>query len=181
MDHDTSDDTKEAAKAIRPIHSTTVHKICSGQVVLSLAIAVKELVENSLDAGATIIEVKLRDQGLELIEVSDNGEGVAENNFDGLSEYLQMFYKRKLFYTFIQIAAKYHTSKLREFTDLECVETFGFRGEALSSLCALSNMVITTRHRSSEYGTRLELNEHGAITKKEICAVIITMPYLVKS
>lgn len=87
MDYDTSDDTKEAAKAIRPIHSTTVHKICSGQVVLSLGTAVKELVENSLDAGATNIEVKLRDQGLELIEVSDNGEGVAENNFDGLSEY----------------------------------------------------------------------------------------------
>lgn len=69
-------------------------------------------------------------------------------------------------------AAKYHTSKLREFTDLECVETFGFRGEALSSLCALSKMVITTRHRSANYGTRLELDERGTITKKEICAVI---------
>lgn len=51
------------------------------------------------------------------------------------------------------------------------METFGFRGEALSSLCALSKMVITTRHGSAEYGTRLELDERGAIIKREICAV----------
>ncbi|KAJ6646838.1 Mismatch repair endonuclease PMS2 [Pseudolycoriella hygida] len=148
---DDSEATNEVAKAIQPIHSTTVHKICSGQVVLNLATAVKELVENALDASATIIEVKLRDHGIESIEVCDNGEGVEESNFGGLT-------------------AKYHTSKLREFSDLECVETFGFRGEALSSLCALSKMVITTRHCKADYGTRLELDESGAITKKEICA-----------
>lgn len=53
---------------------------------MNLATAVKELVENALDAHATIIEVKLRDQGLESVEVSDNGEGVEESNFDGLSK-----------------------------------------------------------------------------------------------
>ncbi|KAG4065221.1 hypothetical protein HA402_012663 [Bradysia odoriphaga] len=148
---DSLEATSESAKAIRPIHSSTVHKICSGQVVLNLATAVKELVENALDAHATIIEVKLRDQGIESIEVSDNGDGVEESNFEGLT-------------------AKYHTSKLREFTDLECVETFGFRGEALSSLCALSKMVITTRHRGADFGTRLELDDRGTIIKKEICA-----------
>lgn len=56
------------------------------KVVLSLATAVKELVENALDACATIIEVKLREQGIESIDVSDNGEGVAESNFEGLSK-----------------------------------------------------------------------------------------------
>lgn len=61
--------------------------LIDSQVVLSLAIAVKELVENALDAGATLIEVKLREQGLESIEVSDNGCGVEERNFIGLSEY----------------------------------------------------------------------------------------------
>lgn len=55
--------------------------------MLSLATAVKELVENALDANATLIEVKLRDQGIEMIEVSDNGEGVTESNFEGLSEF----------------------------------------------------------------------------------------------
>lgn len=57
----------------------------STQVIISLATAVKELVENSVDAGATIIEIKLNDQGLEGIEVSDNGLGVEEKNFQGLS------------------------------------------------------------------------------------------------
>lgn len=52
-----------------------------------MAIAIKELVENALDAGATLVEVKLREQGLESIEVSDNGCGVEESNFSGLSEY----------------------------------------------------------------------------------------------
>lgn len=191
--------TDEAAKAIRPIHSSTVHKICSGQVivwkhnnriagydttcnflpkvVLNLATAVKELVENALDAHATIVEVKLRDQGIESIEVSDNGEGVEECNFEGLSKWfghLLSLVTELLSYFLIPTAAKYHTSKLREFTDLECVETFGFRGEALSSLCALSKMVITTRHKAADFGTRLELDDRGTIIKKEICAVSST-------
>lgn len=60
--------------------------MCVHQVVLSLAVAVKELVENSIDAGATLVEVKLRDQGLESVEVSDNGCGVEEKNLEGMSK-----------------------------------------------------------------------------------------------
>lgn len=77
--------TAEAA-SIKAINQETVHKICSGQVVLSLAIAVKELVENAIDAGATLIEVKVREYGADSIEVSDNGSGVEESNFEGLSK-----------------------------------------------------------------------------------------------
>lgn len=108
----------ECAKAIKPIDGKSVHQICSGQVVLSLSTAVKELIENSVDAGATTIDLRLKDYGVDLIEVSDNGCGVEEENFEGL-------------------ALKHHTSKIQEFADLTQVETFGFRGEALSSLCAL--------------------------------------------
>lgn len=96
--------TTEAARDIRPINKDTVHRICSGQVrkytgiiivqyttclitqvVLNLGVAVKELVENAIDAGATLVEVRLREQGLEQIEVVDNGDGVDEANFEGLS------------------------------------------------------------------------------------------------
>uniref|UniRef100_A0A8C2J871 Mismatch repair endonuclease PMS2 n=1 Tax=Cyprinus carpio TaxID=7962 RepID=A0A8C2J871_CYPCA len=109
-----------SAGAIKAIDKQSVHQICSGQVVLSLATAVKELVENSIDAGASNVDVKLKDSGIELVEVSDNGKGVEEQNFEGLT-------------------LKHHTSKLRDFSDLIHVETFGFRGEALSSLsCAAS-------------------------------------------
>uniref|UniRef100_A0A2K5LSM6 Mismatch repair endonuclease PMS2 n=1 Tax=Cercocebus atys TaxID=9531 RepID=A0A2K5LSM6_CERAT len=137
----------EPAKAIKPIDRKSVHQICSGQVVLSLSTAVKELVENSLDAGATNIDLKLKDYGVDLIEVSDNGCGVEEENFEGLT-------------------LKHHTSKIQEFADLTQVETFGFRGEALSSLCALSDVTISTCHALAKVGTRLVFDHNGKIIQK---------------
>ena len=73
------------ASAIRPIAQASIHRICSGQVVLDLAGAVKELVENALDAGATNIEVRLKDYGADTIEVADNGSGVAPENHQALT------------------------------------------------------------------------------------------------
>ncbi|NXX80382.1 PMS2 endonuclease, partial [Urocolius indicus] len=137
----------QPAKAIRPIDRKSVHRICSGQVVLNLGTAVKELVENSLDAGATNIDVKLKDHGAELIEVADNGDGVEEENFEGLT-------------------LKHYTSKIQDFSDLIHVETFGFRGEALSSLCALSDVTICTCHKSAKVGARLVFDHNGKITQK---------------
>ncbi|XP_056017837.1 mismatch repair endonuclease PMS2-like isoform X2 [Ostrea edulis] len=135
------------AKEIKAIDRKSVHRICSGQVVLTLATAVKELVENSIDAGAVSVEIKLKDYGLESIEVSDNGSGVEESNFEGLT-------------------LKHHTSKLQDFTDLINVETFGFRGEALSSLCALSSLTVTTKHSNASVGTKLEFDHNGKIKTK---------------
>lgn len=139
--------SSEPAKTIKRIDRESVHRICSGQVVLSLGTAVKELVENSLDAGATNIDVRLKDHGAELIEVSDNGGGVEEENFEGLT-------------------LKHYTSKIQDFSDLIHVETFGFRGEALSSLCALSDVTISTCHKSAKVGTRLVFDHNGKITQK---------------
>ncbi|XP_002004786.4 mismatch repair endonuclease PMS2 [Drosophila mojavensis] len=143
--------TSAASGQIKAIAKDTVHKICSGQVVLSLAVAIKELVENSIDAGATLIEIKLKEQGLQGVEVCDNGSGVEESNLEGMT-------------------AKYHTSKIREFVDLLGVETFGFRGEALSSLCALSDMTIQTRHKSTNVAIKIELDHEGRIKKRSPCA-----------
>lgn len=80
------DSTQSISKPIQSISRDTVHKICSGQVVFNLAVAVKELIENSIDAGATIIELKLKDRGLNQFEVIDNGSGVEKINFYGLSK-----------------------------------------------------------------------------------------------
>ncbi|KAM4715461.1 mismatch repair endonuclease PMS2 isoform 2-T2 [Anableps anableps] len=142
--------TSASAGTIRAIEKHSVHQICSGQVVLSLATAVKELVENSIDAGATNIEVKLKGCGAEQIEVSDNGRGVEEPNFEGLT-------------------LKHHTSKLRDFSDLIHVETFGFRGEALSSLCALSDLSVITCHESSQVGTKLVFDRKGHLVQQSPC------------
>ncbi|XP_046397219.1 mismatch repair endonuclease PMS2 [Ischnura elegans] len=140
------------SSGITPISKDVVHKICSGQVVLTLAVAVKELLENSLDAGATAVDVRLVDQGSAVVEVADNGSGIKEEDFEG-------------------IALKHHTSKLSDFTDLETVSTFGFRGEALSSLCSLcGGLSIVTCHRSSACAFSLEFDASGILIKQKPCA-----------
>uniref|UniRef100_A0A3Q3R123 Mismatch repair endonuclease PMS2 n=1 Tax=Monopterus albus TaxID=43700 RepID=A0A3Q3R123_MONAL len=139
--------SSEPAGTIKAIDKHSVHQICSGQVVLSLATAVKELVENSIDAGATNIDVKLKECGAEQVDVSDNGKGVEEANFEGLT-------------------LKHHTSKLKDFSDLIHVETFGFRGEALSSLCALSDLSVVTCHESSQVGTKLVFDNKGHLVQQ---------------
>lgn len=135
--------------AITAIGKECVARICSGQVITDLATAVKELVENSIDAGATRVEVKLRNSGLELIEVSDNGSGVTPANYAGL-------------------ALKYHTSKLAQFSDLRSIASFGFRGEALSSLCELAgSFEVTTRTPDQAAGVKLTYNRAGKLVKQE--------------
>ncbi|KAH1002612.1 hypothetical protein HUJ04_008685 [Dendroctonus ponderosae] len=136
---------------IRPINTETVHRICAGQVVLSLAIAMKELVENAIDAGATIIDIHLKEYGSELLEVADNGNGVHRSNFPGL-------------------ALKHCTSKLSDFDDLERLGTLGFRGEALSSLCALADVEITTKHGAADSAARLSYDHGGNIVSEEVAA-----------
>lgn len=128
-----------------------MHKICSSQVILNLAVAVKELVENSIDAGANLVQIHIKNYGAEGFSVVDNGSGISQENFAG-------------------ITAKHYTSKLKEFSDLESIRTFGFRGEALSSLCALSNVSVTTRSAESEVATKLMFDHDGSIIKKSSCA-----------
>ncbi len=128
---------------IRAIDRSSVQKICSGQVVVDLATAVKEMVENALDSGATSVEVKLKDMGASYIEVSDNGSGIDPSNYDG-------------------IARKHFTSKLKDFEDIFSVSSFGFRGEALNALCELSgNFSISTKQAHQPIGASLQFDRNG--------------------
>ncbi|EGC35083.1 hypothetical protein DICPUDRAFT_152626 [Dictyostelium purpureum] len=129
---------------IKAIDKESVNNICSGQVIFDLSIAVKELIENSIDAGATSIEIRLKEYGEEIIEVIDNGSGVEPSNFEALT-------------------MKHYTSKLEQFSDLLTVETFGFRGEALSSLCALSNVTVITRTANYPMAQKLVFATDGKI------------------
>ncbi|KAJ7758016.1 histidine kinase-like ATPase [Mycena metata] len=133
--------------SIKPIDKTSIHRITSGQVVIELQTAVKELVENSLDAGATNLEVRFKQYGLSTIEVVDNGGGISEENYEGL-------------------ALKHHTSKLSSFADLTTVTTFGFRGEALSSLCALCESVVVSTATRPPIGVTLEMESSGKVRHK---------------
>jgi DNA mismatch repair protein PMS2 len=96
-----------------------------------------------LDAGATVIELKLYDMGMESIEVSDNGTGIDPSNFHYL-------------------ALKHYTSKLQQFIDLNELSSFGFRGEALNSLCELSeSFSISTKHVDQSLGAVLHFRKDG--------------------
>ncbi len=132
---------------IRILPDDVVNKISAGEVVERPASAVKELVENSVDAGAGRIIVELLKGGSELIRVSDNGRGMTEKDAELSIE-------------------RHSTSKLRSSEDIGRVLTLGFRGEALPSIASVSQMKIKTRHEGEETGILLDIDA-GRITRKE--------------
>lgn len=137
---------------IKAIESRSVHQIQSGQVIVDLSSVVKELVENSLDAGATSIEIRFKNHGADSIEVQDNGNGIAPEDFE-------------------TVALKHYTSKLSSYDDLDSLDTFGFRGEALSSLCALSKFhILTARAQDGAVGKKLDFEVSGKLKSTSVAA-----------
>ena len=137
---------------IKAIEGRSIHQIQSGQVIVDLYSVVKELVENGLDAGSTSIEIRFKNHGLDSIEVQENGKGIAPEDFETL-------------------ALKHYTSKLSSYEDLTSLETFGFRGEALSSLCALSKFsIVTARAEDGAVGRRLEFEVSGKLKGTSVVA-----------
>ncbi len=130
---------------IIPLSEDIIGKIAAGEVVERPAAAVKELVENSLDAGAAAVTVEIREGGLESIRVTDNGCGIEEGDL------------RLAF-------ARHATSKLRRAEDLATVATLGFRGEALASIAAVARVSLLTHPRSRDTGLKV-VNEGGRIVK----------------
>jgi DNA mismatch repair protein MutL len=136
--------------ALRRLPETLVNQIAAGEVVERPASALKELVENALDAGAGRIDVVLRDGGRTLIQVSDDGRGMRPDE--------------------LTLAVERHaTSKLPD-DDLTHIDTLGFRGEALPSIGAVSRLAITSRARGSEEAWRIDV-EGGRVSAPEPAAL----------
>ncbi len=130
---------------IHLLDSETIDRIAAGEVVERPSSVVKELVENAMDAGATAIAVEIRDGGIELIRVTDNGCGIKEDQV------------RKAFW-------RHATSKIKDAGDLFRISSLGFRGEALSSIAAVAKVEVITKTKDSLSGSRIVLE--GAVEKE---------------
>ncbi len=138
---------------IRILSEQLANKIAAGEVIERPASIVKELVENSLDAGAKKIEVSYRHGGRSLIRVSDDGFGMEASD-------LELAF------------ARHATSKITKDEDLESIESYGFRGEALPSIAAVSRITMTSRQASRDSGTEIVIEGGKVVSvKPTACAV----------
>ncbi|KAI2526137.1 PMS1 homolog 1, mismatch repair system component [Homo sapiens] len=133
---------------MKQLPAATVRLLSSSQIITSVVSVVKELIENSLDAGATSVDVKLENYGFDKIEVRDNGEGIKAVDAPVM-------------------AMKYYTSKINSHEDLENLTTYGFRGEALGSICCIAEVLITTRTAADNFSTQYVLDGSGHILSQK--------------
>ena len=136
---------------IKLLNTDLINKIAAGEVVERPVSIVKELVENSIDAGSTAVTVEIKDGGISLIQVSDNGIGIDK------SEVKTAF-------------LKHATSKIQTIDDLEGVMTLGFRGEALSSIASVAQVELLTKTKTSETGICIEINGGEYVAERNIAA-----------
>lgn len=125
------------------------NQIAAGEVIQRPASAVKELLENAVDAGATHIHLIVQDAGKSLIQVVDNGKGMSAADARNAFE-------------------RHATSKIQSIEDLYKIKTMGFRGEALASIASVAQVVLKTRRAEDEMGTEIEI-ENSKPLRQEAC------------
>jgi DNA mismatch repair protein MutL len=131
---------------IQLLPDAIANQIAAGEVVQRPASALKELLENAVDAGATQVQVVIKDAGKQLIQVIDNGSGMSPTD-------ARMSFER------------HATSKIRNAQDLFSLRTFGFRGEAMASIAAVAQVELKTRQETSDVGTLIQID--GSEVKKQ--------------
>ena len=125
----------------------TISKIAAGEVIERPASVIKEMLENSIDAKATNITIEIKNGGISYIRITDNGKGIAQDDFDMAFE-------------------RHATSKIRCAEDINVVTSMGFRGEALASIAAISNVELVSKTEEQETGYKM-IVEGGKILEKE--------------
>ena len=127
----------------------TINKIAAGEVIERPASVIKEMVENSIDAGATNITIEIKNGGISYIRITDNGKGMEKDD--------------------LEIAFERHaTSKIRSADDLNIVKSMGFRGEALASIAAISNVELCSKTALDEVGHKIVVEAGKVLEQDEI-------------
>ena len=127
----------------------TINKIAAGEVIERQASVIKELVENSIDAGATYVTVEIKNGGISFIRITDNGKGIEKDD--------------------VEIAFERHaTSKIRNADDLDTVKSMGFRGEALASIAAIANVELVSKTEDEPIGNRIVVEGGDVLSFDEI-------------
>ena len=127
----------------------TINKIAAGEVIERPASVIKEMVENSIDAGATYVTVEIKNGGISFIRITDNGKGIAKDD--------------------VEIAFERHaTSKIRNADDLDTVKSMGFRGEALASIAAIANVELVSKTEDEPIGNRIVVEGGDVLSFDEI-------------
>ena len=127
----------------------TINQIAAGEVIERPASVIKEMVENSIDAGADKITVEIRNGGISYIKITDNGSGIAKDD--------------------LEIAFERHaTSKIRNASDLDTVTSMGFRGEALASIAAIANVELVSKTKEQDVGYKIVVEAGNVLEKEEV-------------
>ncbi|KMT20165.1 hypothetical protein BVRB_1g001770 isoform A [Beta vulgaris subsp. vulgaris] len=148
----TTTTTKEPPK-IHRLEESVINRIAAGEVIQRPVSAIKELVENSLDAQASSINVVVKDGGLKLIQVSDDGHGIRVEDLPILCE-------------------RHTTSKLSKFEDLQTIKSMGFRGEALASMTYVGHVTVTTITSGQLHGYRVSYRDGVMENEPKPCAAV---------
>ncbi|KAL4935089.1 hypothetical protein BDV06DRAFT_137678 [Aspergillus oleicola] len=143
------DDTEgpRKPKKIRALDPDVVNKIAAGEIIVAPMHALKELIENAVDAGSTSIEILIKEGGLKLLQITDNGHGIDRDDLPILCE-------------------RFTTSKLKEFEDLTSIATYGFRGEALASISHIAHLTVTTKTADSSCAWRAHYGDGKLVPAK---------------